>query len=99
MTQRVIRERDFLFLYHLLFPLCGTYFSVIQEDKHIPCYSDVDKWSNIYAYQIVLGVSYVHGFKHVKLPEIVCHDGCIVRYGIHGGTSGAIYRRWHMGAD
>ena len=82
-----------------MLPLCDTPLSGIREGKRLPYYSEVGKWSNIYAYQIGLGVSYGHGFKHVKLPEIVCHDGCIVRDGVRGGTSGGIYCRWHMGAD
>ena len=35
----------------------------------------------------------------MKLPEIVCHDGCILRDGFWGGTSDAIYQLWHMVAD
>ena len=67
--------------------------------KRLPYYFQVDKWSNIYAYQIGLGGSYGHGFKPVKLPEIIFRDGCIVRYGVHSGTSGAIYCHRHMGDD
>ena len=62
-------------------------------------YSEVDKWSNLYAYQIGLGVSYGHGFKLVKIPEIVFNYGCIVRDSVQGVISGAIYCHWHMGAD
>ena len=51
-----------------MFLLCDTSLSGIWEDKLIPYYSEVDKWSNIYAYQIGLGGSYDHGFKHVKIP-------------------------------
>ena len=35
----------------------------------------------------------------MKLPQRFCHDVCIVRNGVRGGTNGAFYRRWHMGAD
>ena len=31
--------------------------------------------------------------------KIVCHDECIVRYGVWGGTSGTIYCRLRIGAD
>ena len=48
---------------------------------------------------IGLGGSYGHDFKNVKIAEIVRHDGCIVRDGVRGGNSGAIYRRWQIGAD
>ena len=79
--------------------MCDTPLSGILEDKRLPYYYEVDKWSNLYTYQISLGGSYGHGFKPVKLPEMFCHVGCIVRDGVRGGTSGAIYRPWKMGDD
>ena len=93
MIQHVIRERDFLFFYQILLPLCDTSLSGIWDDKRIPYYSEVDKLSNIYAYQIGLGGSYGHGFKPVKLPEIVCHDWFIIRDSLWCVTSGTIYLR------
>ena len=65
----------------------------------MPYYSEVEKWSNIHAYQIGLGGSYGYGLKTVKLSEIVCHYGCIVGDGKRGGTSGTIYRLWQMGSE
>ena len=70
MTQLVIRERHLLFFYKLLFLLCDTSISGIKEDKKIPYYSEVEKWSNIHAYHIILGGSYGHVFKPVKIPEM-----------------------------
>ena len=32
-----------------------------------------------------------HEFENVTLKEILHHDGCIVRDGVKGGSSGAIY--------
>ena len=49
--------------------LCGTSIYRIIRDKNIPYYSEVEKWSNIYAYHIGIGGYYGHGFKLVKLPE------------------------------
>ena len=82
-----------------MLPLCDKPLSKIREDKRLSYYSDVERWLNIYAYQIGLGGSYCHGFKPVKIPEIICHDGCIVRDGVRGGTSGTIYCHWRVGAD
>ena len=48
-----------------------TPLSGIQEDKRIPYCSEVEKQSNLYACQIILGGSYGHGFKPVNLSEIV----------------------------
>ena len=82
-----------------MLPLCDTPFSRIREDKWPLYYYEVDKWSNIYAYQIGLGGSYRLGFKYVKITGTVCHYGWIVRGGVLGGTSSAIYCRWKMGDD
>ena len=71
MEQRVIIKRGLLLFYQLLLPLCDTSLSRIREDKWITYYSEVEKWSNLYAYQIGLGVSYGHGFKTVKISEFV----------------------------
>ena len=55
--------------------------------------------SNIYAYHIGLGVSYGHGFKPVKIPENIFHDGWIIGDGVQGGTSDSIYCHWQIGAE
>ena len=86
-------------IYQLLLPMCYTTLSGIWEGKRPLYYYEVKKWSNVYAYQIGLGGSYIHGFKHMKLPQIVCHDGCIVRGSVRGGISGTVYFFWYMGAD
>ena len=99
MTQHVIREMDFLFLYQILLPLCDTFHSVIREDKRILYYYEVDKWSNIYNNQIGIGGSYGNGFRTVKLSETVFCDGIILRNVVWDGTYGTIYCLWQMGAD
>ena len=96
MAQQVIRKRD-LYFFQIIMLLCDTSLSGIQEDKRFPYYYEVQKWSNLYAYQIGLGGSYGHGFKPVKLPDIVCYYGLIVRDGVQGVTIGAIYRRCQIG--
>ena len=62
-------------------------------------YNKLEEWSNLYACQIGLGGSYGHDYKNIKIAKIVRHDGCVVRDGVRGGSSGAIYRRWQIGAD
>ena len=58
---------------------------------------EVEKCSNFYAYQIGICGSYDHGFKTLKL--FFFNDGCIVRGGVRGGTSGAMYCRCNIGGD
>ena len=94
-----MKTNDFLFFYQLILPICDTARSGIRNDKRLPYYAKVEKWSNLYAFQIGLGGSYGHEFKNLTLKEIVQHDGCIIRDGVRGGSSGAIYRRWQIGAD
>ena len=78
-----------------MLPLCDTSLSGIREDKCMPYYSEVDKWSNIYAYQVGIGGSCNHGFKTVKLYRFF-RDGFIVMYGVRGGTIGVIYCHLQM---
>jgi len=99
MAQHILNKKDFLFFLQLVLPLGDPEKSGVEEDERLPYYSKVEQWSNLYAYQIGLGGSYGHEFKSVSLKEILHHDGCIVRDGVRGGSSGAIYRRWQMGAD
>ena len=82
-----------------MLPLCDTSFSGIQECKRVYYYSEVEKLSNIFAYLICFGGSYRLDLKPVKLTETIYHYGLIVRDGVRGGTSSAIYRCWNMGAD
>ena len=99
MKRKILETNDFLFFYQLILPICNTEKSGIRGDERLSYYAKVEEWSNLYAYQIGLGGSYGHEFKNVSVKEILHHDGCIVRDGVRGGSSGAIYRRWQIGAD
>lgn len=99
MNGNIMRNNDFLFFYQLLFPFCDTSKSGVSNDPRLSYYSKVEEYSNLYASQLGLGGSYGHDFKSVKIPEIVRHDGCVVRDGVRGGSGGAIYRRWQIGSD
>ena len=99
LTSSTVKTNDFLFFLQLILPMCDPHRSGINGDDRLPYYSKLEEWSNLYACQIGLGGSYGHEFKNVSLKEILHHDGCIVRDGVRGGSSGAIYRRWQIGAD
>ena len=92
-------DKDFLFFYQLLFPMCDVGKSGIVDDPRMSYYSEVEKWTQMYASAIGLGGSYGHTFAEVKIPELVRHDGVIVRDGVRGGSGGAIHRRWLQGGD
>ena len=99
LTSNIMKTNDFLFFLQLILPICDTKKSGIANDGRLSYYAKVEEWSNLYAFQIGLGGSYGHEFRNVTLKEIVHHDGCIVRDGVRGGSAGAIYRRWQVGAD
>ena len=100
MGQHILNKKDFLFFLQLVLPLGDPEKSGVEEDDRLPFYSKVKQWSNLYAYQIGLGGSYGDEFsKSVSLKEILHHDGYIVRDGVRGGSSGAIYRHWQIGTD
>ena len=68
-TTRYQREGLFIF-YRLMWPLCDTPLSGIREDKRPLYYYEVDKWQNIYAYQIGLGGSYTMVLKILIFLEL-----------------------------
>ena len=81
------------FFYQLILPICKIEKSTIRGDGRLSYYAKLEDWSNLYAYQIGLGGSYNHKFKNITVKELLRHDGCIVRDGVRGGSSGAIYCR------
>ena len=73
--------------------MCNPERLEINGDGRLACYSKLEEWSNLYVCQIGLGRRYSHKFKNVTLKEILHHDGCIMRDGVKGGSSEAIYPR------
>ena len=58
-------------------------------------YTDVQDFSNMCAYKNKLGTgAYRHRFENIYLDKLVRFDGVVVRDGVRGGSSGALYRRW-----
>ena len=53
----------------------------------------------MYAYSIGLGRSYGHNFKPAEIHDLVRFDGVVVKYGVRGGSVGAMYQRWVDGSD
>ena len=99
LASSTVKTNNFLFFLQFILPMCDPQRSGINGDDRLPYYSKLEEWSNLYACQIGLGDSYGHEFKNVTLKEILHHDGCIVRDEVRGGSSGAIYRWWQIGAD
>jgi hypothetical protein len=99
LTEERMKTGDALFFYQLLLPICDPKRSGIRGDARKPFYSEVERFSNIYAFSIGLGGSYGHTFKTITLDELVHYDGVVVRDGVRGGSNGAVHRRWMDCAD
>jgi hypothetical protein len=94
LTKKRIEDRDALFFFQLLFPLCDPKRSGYRGDPRMAFYSEIENYSNTYAFSIGMGGSYGHSFKLLKLAELVHFDGVVIRDGVRGGSNGALYRRW-----
>ena len=95
LTAERVTECDALFFHQLLLPICDPKKSGIEDDPRKGYYDAVETFSNTYAFgELKMGNSYGHIFKPVSIPELVRFDGVVVRDGVLGGSSGALYRRW-----
>jgi hypothetical protein len=74
--------------------MCDPTKSGIHWDLRHAYYTKVEKWTQKYATSLGLGGSYGHEFKQILVPELVQFDAALVRDGVHGGSDGALYRRW-----
>jgi hypothetical protein len=97
LTKKRIIEGDALFFLQLLLPIGDPKKSGIDDDPRMGYYSKVEQWTQKYATSMGLGGSYGHAFKEVMLEELLHFDSVVIRDGVHGGTDGAIYRRWRQG--
>ena len=99
LTHSIMEKIDALFFYQLLIPMCNPARSGILHDPRIPFYSEVEKFSQLYAIQSDLGGAYGHSFKNLKIDELVHFDGVFVIDGVRGGSNGGIHCRWMYEAD
>ena len=60
MKKKVMDNKDCLFFYQLILPLCDTSKSGVENDPRMNYYCEVEWWSNLYALQLGLGGSYGH---------------------------------------
>lgn len=84
-SEVTMKTKDALHFYQLIFPLCNPNASGITSDPRLPFYSEIEKISNVYTYDIGLGGSYGHSFKTVSIEELFRWDGIVYRDGMRGG--------------
>ena len=82
------------FFFQLLLPFCDTSKSGVRDDQRMNYYTEVSKFTNVYAYLNGQGSNYRHVWKNTSSMELVCFDGVLFHDGSLGVTNGAIYKRW-----
>jgi hypothetical protein len=94
LTEARMAKEDALFFLQLLLPMCDPAKSGIDVDPRRPYYTKVESWTQKYATALGLGGSYGHEFKPILAQELLHFDAALIRDGVHGGSDGALYRRW-----
>ena len=90
---------DSLFFHQLILPIHNidnTKILTIPGDPRKPFYSNVARWSNLYACEELgsLGGGYGHEFKATTPIECMQWDGSVVMDGVLGGSRGGFLRRF-----
>ncbi len=87
-------RHDPLFFYQLLFPFCAPSDSGVAEEHHMPFYSNVSVFTNMYAMWKGAGSSYGHVFTPVSIPELVHWAGVPLRNGALDGQPATLFHHW-----
>ena len=66
-----MKDNYSMFLYQLLLPNFSVRNSGIRKDPRKCYYSEVEKWSNIYADQIGIGGAYSNKFDHIRIDDMM----------------------------
>ena len=94
LTAERVTDCDAPFFHQLLLPVCNPKKSGIKNDPRKGYYDIVENLSNAYAFgELKMGASYGHAFRPISIPELVGFDAVVVRDGVLGGSSGALYCR------
>eukprot|EP00957_Ditylum_brightwellii_P205292 15343244-Ditylum_brightwellii.AAC.1 len=71
MSAKQMKDHDALFFYQLLFPICDTSKSNVNDDPQKNFYTDVAHFTNQYALNKGLFSGYDHSCDIVKMKELV----------------------------
>ena len=100
LTKQRMVDADALFFLQLILPICNPAYSGIDNDPRQPFYTEVLRFSNLYAFQNDLGTGpYGHHFDQLHLEELLRFDGAVVRNGVLGNNDSAFYHRWLKGSS
>jgi len=92
-------DPDALFFFTLLLPIHQINkekgVEPVKDDPRRPFYAPVAKFTNLYAVgELELGSGYGHNYEPTNPAEMLRGDGVLVTDGVHGGSKGAILRRF-----
>jgi hypothetical protein len=90
-----MHQQDGLFWFQLLFPICDISKSGIPNDPRMSFYSDVERFTRLYAAQSGSGGTYGHKVNDFFGWEILQFHAAVIHDGVHGGSNGGIHRRWN----
>eukprot|EP00957_Ditylum_brightwellii_P132617 10113286-Ditylum_brightwellii.AAC.1 len=65
-----MKEKDTLWFYQLILPMCDIRKFGIRNDPRPSYYSKVETWTNIYAAHLGLGGSYSKKFDNIKIDKL-----------------------------
>ena len=60
-------EGFILFFYQIILHFSDLTHSGVTDDKHMPYYLEVERWSNLYTFQLGFSGSHVHFFNSINL--------------------------------
>ena len=94
LTTKWLLNKDTLFFWQLLFLICDSTQSLIENDRREAFYLLVKEYSNLYVVSIGSMSSYRYYFKSLAINEVVNLDRVIVRDRSIGGRDSDLYRCW-----
>jgi hypothetical protein len=78
LTEKRMKNTDALFFFQLLLPICDPSKSGITNDRRAPYYTELSKFTNLYAYQSGCGADYGHKWHMTSAAELLHFDGVLV---------------------
>ena len=86
---------DVIFFFHVLWSICHPSKSDVVNDPRFPYFTSMKSFTNIYKFRNGIGGSYGNKWKNVAVTYLFRFNGIPVRFGIIGGSNGALYEQWN----
>lgn len=100
LTRSRLLAKDALFFYDLILPINDTrHPKAFENDPRLPFYSNVERWTQIYAAQIGAFSSYGHRQIIPTFLDLLHYDMIVIKDGVLGGSHGSIHKLWDVDSD